>query len=760
MGLLTDVIRDKVRLNHADEEKRREALRNFYHDRISERIGNLGATGSQNDPVLQTMTDQYLKLLNPKAKETAQRGFDLIHKIKGALVGNNPQQDQGTAPSQSDTGVSSSAGAGPIAAPPAGPTTSAAALPAVDTQQGANGPVSQPPQQPFSVTDQNKAQAFRQGPPPPDTAISDQNPATPAPSATASAKQQFAQGPTSPAVTGPLNLYAGYGDVDQAKLKHAQDLRTQEDAYYTDLAKKSGLTNPRDIAEFVGSRGTRLPTFIRPTTAASNHAQLTESMRLANNLPDTPEGNAEAEQLAAAEEVRQAKAKGTVATQLGWAKGPDGKIVAIRTDPKHPGTNYDAATGQPLGTGYTQVNPQEQMALIRAQAYNQGWKLSQDLQMQGIPKDQADAMAGRLAWNQAIKTYDFTGAGHEVQSEDAEGNAIAIALHRVPAGGTLPVMGGGAPATAPPPTPAGGPSPQTGGGATVPSPTPAPKAAPSAAAAASQVINQKPAQAPAGSEGAARRLQGVSPSTARMAATFSVPITESITQLFGDEAKTGVKPLLAYAHLADDEGASKRLGKAINLTRASLGDGIADASIGAGAGGVHVSSGGFGTWLTNKLGIPGAISEQNADMLRQALKDLTPEEREAYDATMSEMSVMAGLRSLSKSSAAISNIHLIENEMAKLGTAASSTQYLDQMQRVGNAINNAINTPGLFPKVRDPKTGKQVPVGINPDMVKQLDELPQRIKDLKKSGGPAKAPAGKANDLKGKSTEDLMKMLK
>jgi hypothetical protein len=180
------------------------------------------------------------------------------------------------------------------------------------------------------------------------------------------------------------------------------------------------------------------------------------------------------------------------------------------------------------------------------------------------------------------------------------------------------------------------------------------------------------------------------------------------------------------------------LGKAINLTLSGLGDGIGTASIGAGAGPIHLSAGGFGDWIQNELNVPGAVAGQRADIIRKALADLTPQEREAYDATMSELSVMAGLRSLNKASAAQGSIRLIENEIPKIGVnVANSKQFYDQLQKIAGAISNAMNTPGAVPKVKD------VPYGVTPEMfnrIKGLSAEMQRRKDA-----ASVSPRGKAS---------------
>lgn len=420
-----------------------------------------------------------------------------------------------------------------------------------------------------------------------------------------------------------------------------------------------------------------------------------------------------------------------VNTQLEWFKFPGDKPEdqphAVRVDPRDPTKQLDASTGKQIPEGSTQINPNVILAQIRQRSYGKFGELYRALIGQGYSQAEADRIAGEQIEADFQRRESLLGAGsiHEALGQDAAGNAIAIpvATKKLP-NPIAPIPSPQQPQPATPPQP--GPPQAT---ATPQSNAPQPQKAPSL---------PKPAPGPAAQRMglSPRMLPGVSQAAASRAATFGVPITEVVTQLWD-----APNSLSSYASLADNKDSQQRIGKAIELTLSGFGDSIGGASIGGGAGSVHLSSGGFGQWLQNALGVPGAIADQKAQALRDTMKEMTPQEREAYDATMSEMSVMAGLRSLNKSSSALGSIKIIERELPKIGVnVADSRQFNDQLKRVASAIKNAINTPNIFPKVRDPKTGEQVPVGISADMYKRINEIAGDDKPKGKLPSPGDFP--------------------
>jgi hypothetical protein len=220
----------------------------------------------------------------------------------------------------------------------------------------------------------------------------------------------------------------------------------------------------------------------------------------------------------------------------------------------------------------------------------------------------------------------------------------------------------------------------------------------------------------------------------------AVPLMESVSQVFGDPAHPEIKPLLGYADMADDPKSKERLGKALKLTFDSLTDASGGANVAVGAGPVSVNAGGFGQWLQNAMGVPQAIAQQHAQIMSDAVKDLTPEEREAYDAEMTAFSTAVGLRSLTKASAAQGSVRAIERELPLIGVnVASKKQFYDQMQHLAELSINGVRT---FPNVNG------APVGFDKGLADRINGMPAELKKLKDASGQSKRgpladPSGK-----------------
>lgn len=687
MSYFTDLVDGTLRNQQADELRQKEEKRDFYNKAIWD--------PSTSDEVKNYAQDQYFKLLEPGARKKAQEVHGIIGKIKDAFTG-GPKTTAGQPDAASTT-----------AAPPTPAVAPQFAQGAADRQGVPT--VTQPAAQEAQPI-QARA-AFNAGPPP-------------------------AAAPPVPTAQAALHFF----DTPAARQRQIAAEKGEYDAW---LERGKGVlgpdASPRDLAEFAGSKGQRLPPINLAAVARApvkldlKDGTQIQALRgkdgkyydLQNNLLDT-------------DSIDKESLK-PVNTQLVWFSYPDDKPGdaphAVRVDPRPGGRSVDASTGKPIPEGANQVNTAVLEAKIRQNTYGQMGNLTRALIGQGYPEAQAQQLAGQQVEQEFQKKMSLLGAEsvHEALGQDPEGNQIAVPLQRTPvpnAIAPLPPPNGGAP---------------SGGQSASPATTPAKP--PAAANGVPLAVNPavRPALAP-------RLLPGVTPAQAKQAAQYSVPITESVVQMFGDPKQPDLKSLMSYAKIADDPAAANRVGTAIRMTLGAFGDSIGEASVGGGAGPIHLSSGGFGDWLQNKLGIPGAVAQQQAQQIQDVMQKMTPEEREAYDATMAEMSVMAGLRSISKSSAAVSSIKLIENEIPKLGiNTADSRQFVDQLQKVARSINNAVTTPGMFPKVA--KGGKQVPVGISQEMLDRIQGLPTELEKLKQAKGPAKAPSAKGGNV----VDDLVK---
>lgn len=206
------------------------------------------------------------------------------------------------------------------------------------------------------------------------------------------------------------------------------------------------------------------------------------------------------------------------------------------------------------------------------------------------------------------------------------------------------------------------------------------------------------------------------------------PVREAATQLFGDPQQPELKGLQSFANLADNKESRERLGKALRQTFTALDQSTGGAHIAAGAGPVSVSTGGFGAILENYFGVGPKVAEQQAKMMQDTIGSLTPEEREAYDATMSAFGTIVGLRALTKASAAQASVSTIEREMPVIGVnTTNSAQFYDQMQRLAEIVYNGT---------------KGIPEGMwDKGMLDRLKSLPNEMQKLKK--GASASPSGK-----------------
>lgn len=682
----TDAAKTKIDQNHTEQEQRNTELRNG--------LWKIAYDPNQPEAVRQNAQEQLQKLY-PNQKKGLEKFSDIFHDFANKLSGSQ-QAGQGQ-PTPQGGGL----------ATPQTPAPQSGATPT---------PTGPPPQLAMPQTPAPSAAQASQGASPGVVSAQLATPKTPAP-----APQQFQlpPAPTDAQLSQPTAL-------DQRQLNMAQAERDRRQKTGTAM----GLSG-RDLAEFTESG--KMPAGGAPGTRRAEKWELPDGSKVDIDYDPKLGARYTADGQIWDPPTGAKRTDKAVNLQLAWFKFPgdpdNAPPHAVRVDPRDPSKALDQATGKQVPEGATQINTGIVEQQIRQNSYGQFGNLFRAIK--GAHPEMSDEQASNLAGQQVEADYQkrlsLMGAGsiHEALGVDANGNQVAVPLQ------TTRVPGAGGPT-----------APSVPGSAPQVTPSVSPKAAPSAAPVTPKIA---PASAaPAGGALSPRLLGAVTPAQARQSAQFAVPITESVVQMFGDPSQPNLKPLAGFGHIADDPNASKRIGKAIQLTMNGFGEGIGNASIGAGAGPIHLSAGGFGDWLQNELNVPGAVAQQKADIIRQSIQALTPEEREAYDATMAELSVMAGLRSLNKSSAAQGSIRLIENEIPKLGiNVANSKQFYDQLQKVAGAIGNAVNAPGLIPKVKDSKTGEQMPVGLSSDMLKRIKGLSDEMQ--KKKDAASVSPKGKAS---------------
>lgn len=203
-------------------------------------------------------------------------------------------------------------------------------------------------------------------------------------------------------------------------------------------------------------------------------------------------------------------------------------------------------------------------------------------------------------------------------------------------------------------------------------------------------------------------------------------------QLWGDPDNPSLRPLSSYAHLADDPGARSRLGKALKLVLDSGGSEGAS-HIGTSIGPVSFSAGGIGEWLTNQLGVPQAVADQRAKIIRGAIESMRPEEVQYFNSLMNAIPTITGMRRLTGASAFRWSQEGLERELPMIGLAGvtSAATFRQKMAALGDEPLTAIkNLQRTNPTAVDPRLvdlirsggGFQAPSQVLPVGVPKLGE--------------------------------------
>jgi hypothetical protein len=167
-------------------------------------------------------------------------------------------------------------------------------------------------------------------------------------------------------------------------------------------------------------------------------------------------------------------------------------------------------------------------------------------------------------------------------------------------------------------------------------------------------------------------------------------VREAATQVFGDPSQPEMKSLSDFAYLADKPESRERIGRALLLTFDEMSRASGESGITGAAGPVSIHAGGGVIDVIEKyFGVPTARANATNQIMQKAIQALTPEEREAYDATISTFSTIVGLRSLTKASAAQASVAAIEREIPTIGMfTADSNQFNDKLQHLGEVVYN------------------------------------------------------------------------
>lgn len=198
-------------------------------------------------------------------------------------------------------------------------------------------------------------------------------------------------------------------------------------------------------------------------------------------------------------------------------------------------------------------------------------------------------------------------------------------------------------------------------------------------------------------------------------------VREASTQLFGDESQPNFNYLGKYSYIADDPQKRKDLAKAVLITfrdQSELG---------------NKDAGDILTYLKKEAGVPQLLAEASADVKENAIGNLSPDLKAAYNAVMSGYGTIIGLRTLTKASGTQFSMEKIEQEMPIPGlNSFSSQQFNDQMSHLAQIIYNASKV-------------MKMPEGEKDFYKKQVDQYATKGK---KPNGKVSPPPGAKNSPK------------
>lgn len=147
---------------------------------------------------------------------------------------------------------------------------------------------------------------------------------------------------------------------------------------------------------------------------------------------------------------------------------------------------------------------------------------------------------------------------------------------------------------------------------------------------------------------------------------------EAGTSLFGSP-ETGLQGLDSYATIADDPKARQALGQAFNIYLKDFQQ--------------HVeSSGGIMALLKTEAGLPQAAAAAEQEVRESTLKNLTPAQAQAFNATLSAASQVIALRAFTGASAAQFSYEALKNDLPLIGfSVKNSAEFYDKMSRLAQS---------------------------------------------------------------------------
>ncbi len=620
----------------AEENKVKDEQRKMYWNIAYD------TSGQYNDAQKSAALEQYNKLVPASLRKPSQKFNQIFGTLTQAAKAHAATQDgqqPGAQPSPANKLP------GPSTPPPSPSSATLAAPP------GGGAMTTQPP-------------ASLSGPqtPKPSPAATPQltGPKTPPP--------QPAQGGVPIQTDADMQTRADAASAAQTKRELAKTKEEQD--FWTEQGKKllGADASPRDLAEYAGSKGTKLPPVaavkMTPTMLQMKDGETIQSMR-----------------------------------------SPDGKYYDLRGNLMDPDA-IKAETGKPSSAMPRFSGQDITLESAKAQA-KAGQKFNgidgSEISLEDLPPNmvlQPLTMGGKVLFLPVDPAQTHITVGNEVIATDkyhmkdiASGGGTDLGVARTGSTNTptqvvrdnegVPHVLGSTtqpntpgPKTAAPPAqskPAGpGPSPRGQIGSPA---TPAPG-------------------------GGARAAMGVTPGMDKDYLQTARSVQQALTQVVGDDSNPNLKTVVSLApDVLKDPKKTERVGKAIRMMLG--GDsGLEGAHVQAGAsvGPVSIGLGGFGSFLTQSLNMDAKVAAKINENLKAAMKDMTPEEKNLVDATVAAFEESIAMRSINKSGVSNAQVGAIQNTLPLIGANTFSVdEFATRMQNwAQQGLNGTWGVPAQY----------------------------------------------------------------
>jgi hypothetical protein len=182
---------------------------------------------------------------------------------------------------------------------------------------------------------------------------------------------------------------------------------------------------------------------------------------------------------------------------------------------------------------------------------------------------------------------------------------------------------------------------------------------------------------PVGAQSILPNVQGMTPRNAAMAQKTQ-PAVSALLGIYGDPQNPNVPSLMSYAKLADDPHSQQVLGEAFKLLDQQMGE-ISDPGI------IHT--------LGTAAGWANFRAQAEAGAQQQAGTEMTPQEREYFDAAIASMADIIGARAATGQSPARFSVRAMQNELPLIGLSGTPDQasYMTKLETIGRQVGVGLN---------------------------------------------------------------------